>query len=64
MPYASKRKANIGKELKQEASKCKKVTEFFTRKDNATTLCDTNVDKFVNTLKFLYINYGIMCLVG
>ena len=45
MPYASKRKANIGKELKQEASKCKKVTEFFTRKDNATTLCDTNVDK-------------------
>ncbi|CAB3978456.1 Hypothetical predicted protein [Paramuricea clavata] len=49
MPYANKRKANIEKLLKQEASKCKKVSDFFTKNENArtssSTSCDTNVEK-------------------
>jgi hypothetical protein len=28
--------------LKQEVSKCKKVSDFFTKNENATTSCDTN----------------------
>ena len=42
MPYASKRKANIEKILKQEVGKCKKLSDFFSKSENATTLCDTN----------------------
>ncbi|CAB4010088.1 Retrovirus-related Pol poly from transposon 297 [Paramuricea clavata] len=49
MPYANKRKANIEKLLKQEASKCQKVSDFFTKNENArtssSTSCDTNVEK-------------------
>ena len=48
MPYATKRRANTEKILKQQASKCKKLSDFFTKNENAATMCDrnrTNVDK-------------------
>ena len=51
MPYATKRRANTEKILEQQARKCKKLSDFFTKNENAATfatMCDrnrTNVDK-------------------
>ena len=51
MPYATKRRANTEKILKQQARKCKKLSAFFTKNENAATsatMCTrdrTNVDR-------------------
>ena len=37
MPYAAKQRLENEKKLKEEASKCKKINSFFTRKSSETS---------------------------